>query len=534
MSSVKCINPTGEIRLNIVKHNDNYLIKSNPRNLSVIPHHLQTKEMCEISVTQKPRCIKYVKPEFLTTDLYLLAIKDEKVPILKYIPHHLQTEDICKIAITNNSANLRYANADFVTAELSLMALKQQKDSARKNIFPYIPYHLQTAEMCDIVIRSNGNMIQCANPKFVTEELCIIAIKFQFINILAIPNHLGTSAFIGKMLDMFPQCIRYIDNPSSEQYQIVIKRSPQSIRWLKKVELPYQYYLLAVEKDGMAMQYVPEKHQTPELCLAGIKQNPNSVMCIKNCIQDYYLTAVKLNGKALQYVPRMCQTSQMCQIAIEQNCESIQYAAIPIALKLWMQVIKSKPMMLGCCNEQTMELCMEAVKLNGLTIKYCKPSIVVDKEYPVLCLIAVKQNANAIMEIKPELQTIEMAKIAIEYNKDLIKYIDKSLIRTIVASHNITEIVVKVVAQDGHIVHKKIQTDMDTFINNTYSEPSRISTLMEVKEVDKYYLIQPVANVYELYKIDTVKEMKKGWISNYEIEGEKAVKVVTYEVIVFG
>ena len=113
------------------------------------------------------------------------------------------------------------------------------------------------------------------------------------------------------------------------------------------------------------------------------------------------LEAVKQNGLALQYI-KFGQTEDMCLEAVKQNKDAFQYSAYRTP-KI-MNEYKKKNIFTQCWNckrtrptkeilldaSQTPELCLNAVKQNGLALKN------VNVQTPELCLEAVKQNGLAL------------------------------------------------------------------------------------------------------------------------------------------
>ena len=59
--------------------------------------------------------------------------------------------------------------------------------------------------------------------------------------------------------------------------------------------------LEAVKQDGLALEYVPNKLKTTELCLNAVKQN----------------------GRALKYVPKNIKTAEVCFEAVKSMIEKV-------------------------------------------------------------------------------------------------------------------------------------------------------------------------------------------------------------------
>ena len=68
-------------------------------------------------------------------------------------------------------------------------------------------------------------------------------------------------------------------------------------------------YLDAVERNGWSLEFVPEEHKTPELCLLSVQQY----------------------GLTLQYVPEEHRTPNLCLVAVKQYGWALEY--VPDHLK---------------------------------------------------------------------------------------------------------------------------------------------------------------------------------------------------------
>ena len=68
-------------------------------------------------------------------------------------------------------------------------------------------------------------------------------------------------------------------------------------------------------------------------------------------------------------------------------------------------------------KEQTPEICLEAIKYSGYSLRY------VNKQTPEICLEAVKYNADALEYVKN--QTLEMCLEAVKINDFYLRYVDE-------------------------------------------------------------------------------------------------------------
>jgi len=58
-----------------------------------------------------------------------------------------------------------------------------------------------------------------------------------------------------------------------------------------------------------------------------------------------------------------------------------------------------------------------------------------------------------------------------------------------------------------------------------------LDNLDKMKSPDTLYMIQTPDKLYEVYKVEKVTVMKKGWIYNTEDVENKVVKIATYELL---
>ena len=137
-------------------------------------------------------------------------------------------------------------------------------------------------------------------------------------------------------------------------------------------EQSYDICILAVQRNGLALQYVKNEFRTEKVCTLAVQQN---------CL-------------ALQYVPGHCQTESMCKEAIQQNVYALQYV-----------------------NCQSYDLCLSIVQRNGLALEH------VEAQTQVICNIAVQQNCYALKYVKKEYQTDQMCIAAIEKNIHMFEYV---------------------------------------------------------------------------------------------------------------
>jgi predicted SAM-dependent methyltransferase len=86
----------------------------------------------------------------------------------------------------------------------------------------------------------------------------------------------------------------------------------------------YEGCLVAVRKNGWALQFVSERFRTEELCLEAIRNGTGDLPIMKHVPEvlktsEFYLEAVKRNGYVLKDVPEVMKSPEMCLVASVQK-----------------------------------------------------------------------------------------------------------------------------------------------------------------------------------------------------------------------
>ena len=162
-------------------------------------------------------------------------LKDKNLPehyyyLLKYVGKTGQTLELIEEAINAEEEGkrpiLKVASKKLLTAELCLVAV--QKNSRNME---FVPQKLRNSEMYDVAVQKNGDLIRFVPEELQTEEMCLLALKTSVEGM----------------------AVTYI---------------PQSVR--KKRKAP-KWYELAVQYNGLALNYVPNKYMTQEMINAAIQ-----------------------------------------------------------------------------------------------------------------------------------------------------------------------------------------------------------------------------------------------------------------------
>ena len=113
------------------------------------------------------------------------------------------------------------------------------------------------------------------------------------------------------------------------------------------------------------------KEQTPDICMAAVRQNGLALQFVKEQTPDICMAAVRQNAMALQYVKNMT--------------DGIRF-----------ELIGRNPEVIQQCDNVPIEIVLRAVKNNGLNLRYVK------KQSPEICLAAVKHDGRALQFVKEQ------------------------------------------------------------------------------------------------------------------------------------
>jgi hypothetical protein len=214
----------------------------------------------DISMKSVEKCgsnIKYIDDEIITTDMCMMAIKNE-YKCLRCIKEEYQTYDICLEAVKQHGGMLKYV----------------------KN---------KTYNICLEAVKNYGNAYEYVNDEYLTDELIDIAINniiyFDHIKLKKLLNHptLGGDHFkyneiIEKILDNDIYALYYYENISQELIiKCIIKKYNNGL--MHVVNQTYDMCMESVKKDGITLKYV--KNQTIDICIEAIKQNINAIYFVK-------------------------------------------------------------------------------------------------------------------------------------------------------------------------------------------------------------------------------------------------------------
>ena len=358
--------------------------------------------ICSKAIAQNSNAYKLIKDP--TYDISIFVIKQSSY-IFRDIK--LQTPCMCLIAVQNDGLSLSncrwqspeicleetkktgialgYVMEQFMTFEVCVEAVKDYGDAIKD-----IPINVmnkfgpeQSGLLCMEAVTKSCSALKYIN--FKTPALCIQALKtgigaLQYFSKDMI-NSIGKDVISQLCIEHFkksPYAISSIKNPSFELCLESVKHYGSSIREIKDGRLSafttdqiHQLYKEAINntKNSYLTIYLSDsvmarfnKKQIYELYV-GLAKNAYGLSSYLNKMEDFskeeiyelQMIAVKHNGNSLYYIKE--QTLELCIEAVKQN-----YKALGLISKDVMKELID--------NSAFMELCIEAVKQDSNALSY--------------------------------------------------------------------------------------------------------------------------------------------------------------------
>ncbi len=178
----------------------------------------------------------------------------------------------------------------------------------------YVDKSIITYDMCMTAVEQDGDTFAHINDKFKTKELCEIAVQYNGVNLGLVPEKLITYDLCLKAVCAVSECddgytaLQYVPDKfkTPELCLASVKNYPESIILLKNPSI--KLYLIAVQHDPFVLEVIDADNQTEEMCLAAVKENARALECVKPALKTYEVCLAAANSKkyredAVHYIP---------------------------------------------------------------------------------------------------------------------------------------------------------------------------------------------------------------------------------------
>ena len=127
-----------------------------------------------------------------------------------------------------------------------------------------------------------------------------------------------------------PQCVIHIHRPSKELYYKLAEVNLKSVEYMDKEYLDDEFIMKIwakyLEKDGLLLKNCI--HQTVELCMIAIDQNPHALQYVNTGIfsssinKELQKYALRMNGFTIKHIKN--PSYELCKLAIAQNTDVVK------------------------------------------------------------------------------------------------------------------------------------------------------------------------------------------------------------------
>lgn len=280
--------------------------------LKYIPEDKRTSKVCLISIKKSVLSVPFIPNKIFENGdneiIELICFEIIKYSLL-YVPYKIKNSEFGKKlsleAVKIKSYNLDHVPLEILTEEIIIEAIYthyRKQDAGEvlnyiKNISPNGEWF--TEEVCLAFIDTYYGLVHIPKEKR-TFKICLFAVKKRGKDIELIPDEikndkekmmvLYTNMAEKGQLQYIPQYI--LKDNSNELYKKYLIKGYS----LENISIPNrdeELCLLAVQKCGLYLQWVPFDKRTKDICIAALQQNKKSFQYIPQNLQEeiisYYL-----------------------------------------------------------------------------------------------------------------------------------------------------------------------------------------------------------------------------------------------------
>jgi Domain of unknown function (DUF4116) len=339
--------------------------------LKQVPEQYRILEICRLAIQQNGMALAHAPHDLKSSRAFV-----SKSPNCE----DKKTSELCCIAVEQNGLALNYVPENDRTPELCQIAVEQNGWA-----LGYVTKEQKTSELCRIAVQSNGRALYHVPEHEITPELCWLAVEQDGQALAHVPKKHRTPELFRLAIEQDGMALEFVpkDKKTPELCRIAVEQDVEALYYVPDDCITDELCRIAIEQDGMALAHIPEECRTPELCRLALKQN-GRVLCyvphdltspisLEVMISDLYQIAVEQNGLALEHVPKKYRTPELCRIAVEQNGDALEY--VPEDYKtpnLYQIAVEQNGLALTCVpeNKRTSELCCLAVEQDRHALRF--------------------------------------------------------------------------------------------------------------------------------------------------------------------
>ncbi len=343
-------------------------------------------------------------------------MSNRKILVAEYLASYddpAKKAQICLEMVQRSGCNLEFVPEEFKTYELCLEAVKKDGDALE-----YVPEKHKTTELSIAAIKKVGYTLKYVPEELKTDELCDIATNKAERAFTWTPVE-----YLFKKIEQYGSLHLLKDMPELMTYDLCFK---------------------AVKKNDDALQYVPDKYKTVELCFEAGKHNNfanvseyvpdnlvelfgESKLCVDDTLEKFFSEAIKNGSHILKFVPEGMKTYELCLEAVisDELGWTVEYVPENFKQAICLEAVKHNGAALNRVPEElkTYELCLEAVAAEAYDGDYGLNYVPNKHKTAELCLAAIKKAGCALEFVPEELKTYELCLEAVKQAGYALKYV---------------------------------------------------------------------------------------------------------------
>ena len=258
--------------------------------------------------------LKYLKPIFIwfskkyknnkqiIMNIIEIAVQNNGIS-LQFVDKEYLTINIIDVAVNNNGLALEYVidDKEYLTDKIIEMAVKQNGLALQ-----FIDNEYLTDKIIELAVQQNGLALQFVDIEYLTDKIIELAINN---NGFALKYALHENYIL-----TYDLC------------KLAVQKEALAILYVPHQNKTIELCMIAVLSNASSLRYVPNQIKTVELCMIAVQSNPLLLQFVDYSITyDMCKIAVQNNSSALKFVPSKFQTKEIINIAFQSNYTALKY-----------------------------------------------------------------------------------------------------------------------------------------------------------------------------------------------------------------
>jgi hypothetical protein len=281
----------------------------------------QTVEKCKQAISRDYTTIQFIKEQ--TPELCAHAVKISGYAI-KYIKN--PTIELCYNAIMEDCKSSRYIPKHLLEQIINTPEYKSTMKFA--TILNYVIDIDDEFLLHDIkeskIDRSLYLTLMC--KRFNDFDFCVKAINVN-PNIILIIQELNDNIELQELaVSLKPELFKSVKKQTINMYYTIAKKDIKLFDFCRKRDNEMFLVMITVDITSWRHIWKPfDENEYIKLIDRGMNQNPDIIKYVENPTLTHCLQAIRHNPKNIKYVPEIHQTDEVCLIAIEADPNLVKF-----------------------------------------------------------------------------------------------------------------------------------------------------------------------------------------------------------------